>query len=35
MYEVLLFREFCGTVNTTSSLWDSQPPEFKLLTTAQ
>ena len=33
MYEVVLFRECCGTVSTTLSLEDSQSPEFKSFTT--
>ena len=35
MYEVVLFRECCGTVNTTLSLQDNQFPEFKFFTAAQ
>ena len=29
MYEVVLFRECCGTVSTTLSLLDSQSPVFE------
>ena len=35
MHEVELLRACCGTVNTTLSLQDSQPPEFKSFITAQ
>ena len=35
MYEVVLFRECYGTVNTTLSLQDSKFPEFKFFTAAQ
>ena len=28
-YEVVLFRECCGTVSTTLSVEDSQSPELK------
>ena len=35
MYEVVLFREHCGTASTTLSLQGSQFPEFKSFTTAQ